>query len=309
MKGLKNGNISEGVLFLMALIVIVTVAALTQGVENKTAPGLPPVGQQAYPANPAPAGTKSAYSQSTSISTGNAPYSFQSSEEYIVIYNNGAEPIDITGWRLANAKSSRPYDTSGTLRYFPSDIAYIPQATLFIPSAGRGMMQNVVLKQGESAIVVTGSLGSHSPYEITSFKENICSGYLDNMPEYSFTPDLSRNCPRPADEPGLDALPTECRDFIKRLPSCQVPKFDTRDREGNTCSNCINGEPLPSSCVAFAKERFSYAGCLAYHESDPDFSSRTWRIFLGRGWEMWAKNYETISLFDRAGRLVDSNSY
>ena len=43
--------------------------------------------------------------------------------------------------------------------------------------------------------------------------------------------------------------------------------------------------------------------------NDLNFSSRTWRIFLDKGWEMWARDYETIKLFDSLGQLVDDYKY
>jgi hypothetical protein len=36
---------------------------------------------------------------------------------------------------------------------------------------------------------------------------------------------------------------------------------------------------------------------------------RIWWVYLGRDWEMWGANYETISLLDRLGKLVTSISY
>lgn len=36
---------------------------------------------------------------------------------------------------------------------------------------------------------------------------------------------------------------------------------------------------------------------------------KLWWVYLGRGYEMWDTRYETISLYDRLGKLVDSISY
>jgi hypothetical protein len=252
---------------------------------------------------------KSPETKNISISTGNAAYAYQSYEEYITLYNRGRTPVDITGWQLKNGKAKRAYSIGGDLRYFPSDIALIPRATLFVSPANNNLLQNVVLESGETAIITTGSVALQSPYKIMSFKENICSGYLEDMPEYTFEPSLSRNCPRPADEIGVGGLDTECRNFIKGMSYCRAPEFETRDREGDICHNCVDGKPLASSCVAFIKNHFNYKSCIANHINDPEFSGKTWRIFLGKGWEMWAKQYETIELFDLLGKLVTSRSY
>jgi hypothetical protein len=246
---------------------------------------------------------------SISLSTGNAPYVYQPYDEYINIYNNGQEAVDITHWQLRNAKDKRTYDVGGALRRFGADTATIGQGVSFIPASGSPHFQNIVLAPGDEAIVTTGSIGPFTPYKIVSFKENKCSGYLDELPEYSFTPALSHSCPRPADEIGVNNLDSECRRFIEQIPSCRTPLFETRDSDGNICHNCVDKKLLSSSCVTFIKQRLNYGSCIAYHSLDPNFSSRKWRIFLAKGWEMWANRYETINLLDQEGRLIKSASY
>ncbi len=243
------------------------------------------------------------------IGSGNAGYSYQPYEEYITIDNQGEAPVDITGWQLRNGKDQRPYNTGGSLQRFSADIAAIPQAAPYLSPYNTNTLQNVVLKRGERAIVTTGLPGTQSPYKVTSFKENICSGYLENMPEYSFVPALNQNCPRPALESGLENLDIKCREFISYLPSCQAPKIGGKDLKGDKCPGCVNGRLVSSTCQAFIEERFSYQGCIAHHGSDPNFSGRTWRIFLNRGWEMWAEDYESIELFNNSGQLVDFENY
>lgn len=251
----------------------------------------------------------SSYKDSIYLETGNASDVYQPYEEYISIRNSGRNPVNITGWRLTNAKGERAYDFGGTSRYFPSDSAVIPQASLFVSPIGLNLSRDVILEPYETAVITTGQIAVQLPYRISSFKENICSGYLEDLSEYQFSPPLKRDCPRPSKELGVSSLDTECRRYIERMSSCHTPKFETRDSEGNICTNCVDGTPLSGSCVAFIKNHFNYGACIAYHQNDPNFSGRTWRIFLGRGWEMWAKKYETIKLFDRLGRLVDSQEY
>lgn len=291
----RGDSTTEGIIILAILIVIMII--MPKGTSNS-----PTKSSQNSPSN-------SSYAEDISISTGNAAYVYQPYEEYITVYNRGRNPVDITNWQLKNGKDKRAYDLGGTLQHFSADIAFIPQATLFISPSGYNVLQNVVLQSGEQAVVTTGQMGSQSPYKIISFKENICSGFLEDMDEYTFTPPLTNNCPRPADEPGVNNLGTECRKFVERMPSCHTPKFDTRDRNGDICYNCVDDIPLSSSCVAFIKSHFNYNSCIAYHEKDSNFSGQTWRVFLGKGWEMWAKEYETIGLFDQLGRLVDERTY
>ena len=257
------------------------------------------------------AGNADSPSRSISLGTGNASYSFQPYEEYIVIENYSRNPIDITGWQLKNDKDKRPYNAGGTLQRFSADIAVIPRATLLVsPSpSSQGSLSNVILEAGERAFITTGKVNVSSPYRIISFKENICTGYIEAHPDYAFTPPLTQNCPRPSDEPGVKSLPTECRDAVNTLYSCRIPEFGGKDSLGEYCENCLYGKQLPSSCVAFIKEHFNYRGCVANHQNDPNFEGRNWRIFLGRGWEMWNKDYETIELFDENGQLVDFQNY
>ncbi|MEK7177100.1 MAG: hypothetical protein AAB719_02310 [Patescibacteria group bacterium] len=244
-----------------------------------------------------------------SLTTGNASRAYQSFEEYISIDNRGKEPVTITNWYLKNGKDKRAYNLGGQLKYFASDIATIGRAALFISPSGYNVLHNIVLEPGEKAIITTGRMGAQTPYKIVSFKENICSGYLENLEEYKFTPALKRNCPQPENELGVSSLDTECRKFIEKMPSCQKPEFDTRDRDGEICRNCVNGKPLSSACVTFIKSHYSYDACIANHVNDENFYGKTWRIFLGHGWEMWAKEYETIELFDQYGQLVKSRTY
>ncbi|MBI2087019.1 MAG: hypothetical protein HYT69_02505 [Candidatus Zambryskibacteria bacterium] len=243
------------------------------------------------------------------LSTGNASYSYQPYEEYVTIENLGRAAVNITGWQLKNGKDERIYYLGGQLQRFSADVAVIPQASVFLLPSGNSFLQDIILSSGERAVVTTGSIGVRSPYNITSFKENKCTGYIDVLPEYTFTPSLSRNCPRPEFEPGIEGLDTQCRTFIRRLNSCGTPVFEAKDRNGEPCDTCIKNERLSSPCAAFIKEHFSYRGCIAYHAGDQNFSGKTWRIFLDRKWEMWAKDYETIELFDRFGQLMSFRNY
>ncbi|MEK7135091.1 MAG: hypothetical protein AAB780_00090 [Patescibacteria group bacterium] len=242
------------------------------------------------------------------VSTGNAAYSYQPYEEYITLENRSRTPVNITGWQLRNGKDKRPYYSGSTLQRFSADIAIIPQATLILSPSGKSLNQDVILQNNERAIVTTGLLGNRSPYVITSFKENMCTGYLEALPDYAFNPSLSRGCPRPQNEPGMENLDIACRKIIDNISSCETPKIGERINN-EYCENCFEGKLLSSSCQAFIEEHYSYQGCLAYHQNDPKFSGNTWRLFLGRGWEMWAEEYESIELFDRFGQLVNYQSY
>lgn len=254
--------------------------------------------------------TVSSSYRTVAVGQGNASYEYQPYKEYITVENWGDKPVNITGWTLKNGKDRRTYDLQGQLQRFSADVARIPQAAPLLLPSGGSPLQDVVLARGERAVITTGTVGVTSPYRITSFKENACTGYLEYHPDYAFDPPLQISCPQPSREPGIEGLETSCRLFIETLSSCTTPVFDAKDDKGDSCETCIRGERLSSSCAAFIKEHFSYRGCVAYHAGDPGFSSgRTWRVFLGRGWEMWAENYETIELFDAQGLLAAFQNY
>ncbi len=255
-------------------------------------------------------GYNSPYSKNISISTGNASYEYQPKDEYIMIENRGEENININGWKLKNSKDSKTYEVSGNLKNFNADIAYIPKAVSLFTGTGYNLFSDIVLKSGDEAIVSSGSIGQNIPYKITSFKENKCSGYLENLPEYEFNPPIQSNCPVPTREPGFDSLDGKCKDFIENFSSCHTPEYDGLDIDGEKCRGCVDGEDgLSNACVAFIKSHYSYLGCVNNHQNDKDFNLRGWRIFLDRDWEMWDEEDETIFLYDADGRLVNTNSY
>ena len=314
----QKGSLIEPILILTALCIVIFVFIMptrqlgpTKSIFSLSGDSYNQNSEIKTNSNGKPNPTKnSTYSNSISLSRGNASNSIQPYEEYISIENRGDTSVDITGWKLKNAKNERPYSVSGSLQYFPADEVIIPRASIFISPSGNIAQQNIVLKKNEKAIITTGSNGVRTPYAIVNFKENKCSGYLEDLPEYSFTPQLSMNCARPSNEPGAQSLEVSCQKYLDSMRSCHTPKFETTDRQGNVCSNCVDGNStLGSSCVAFIKSHFSYSGCIANHQNDSDFSLNTWRVFLGRTWELWAKDHETISLFDSSGNLVDYESY
>ncbi len=259
----------------------------------------------------------SALANTVSINTGNASYSVQPIDEYIELRNNSGKSLNISGWSLSNSKGDRTYTAGNQIMHFSSDQSIIPQAVRVLSPYGANYSQNVVLKPNESAVITTGSVGITSPIKIVSFKENACTGYIENLPNYNFTPALQMNCVYPRNEPGVRNLDTQCQDYINSMQSCHTPLYNTvdttghtADRQGNTCNGCVDGNnSLSGSCIAFIKEHFSYQGCLANHQNDANFEGRTWRIFLNKQWELWAKNYETISLFDSNEKLVNYVSY
>ncbi|MDB5194219.1 MAG: seg [Parcubacteria group bacterium] len=311
----------EGVLILGALAAILVFFILPRrgvlGPSQNFAHITDPNTYNTYAADRAAQGgtgtiANSSYSSLISLGQGNAAYSIEPAEEYITIQNQSESPINITGWKLTNNKGNRTYYSGNQAVHYASDEMIIPQATGYIsPTGGFNLAQNVVLAPNDMAIITTGSVGVQSPYKITSFKENECSGYIEALPQYDFTPTLNYACVSPSLEPGLSNLDTACKNFVSGISGCQTPVFGQINR-GSTdnCDNCVNGRPAPSTaCLNFIKDHFNYPGCINYHKDDPKFYSNTWRIFLAKQWEVWDKQDEVISLFDQFGKLAAYKSY
>ena len=257
---------------------------------------------------PGPART-STHSGKVSITSGNASYAYQPYEEYITIQNNSQTPVDITGWKLTNARNTRVYRVGNTEMTFPSEAVIIPQAAKVLLPNG-GALSDVVLEPNERAIIVTGAIQNTYPYKVTSFKENECTGYLGSLSNYTFSPYMNNSCISPSNEPGLQNLDRQCQDFVTSMSSCHTPEYNSVDSTGQVCNNCVDRNPgLSSSCVAYIQSHFSYPSCLAMHQNDANFLGDEWRIYLGQPWELWAKDHETISLYDISGNLVDYQSY
>jgi hypothetical protein len=202
----------------------------------------------------------------------------------IVAASNGS-PIDITGWKLVSASS---YGT-------------IPQGALVPVSGTVNATSDIVLQPGESAIVNSGT----SPIGV-SFRENECTGYLDQY--QGFHPSLDRACP--SVRSGYDdAYGTnnpndevqECSSFLGTIARCQTVTNFPYDSQGNS--------EISNSCRQYVEAHDTYNGCVADYRADADFAGDTWRVFLGSKAGLWGNNHDTIRLVDAQGRTVDVFAY
>lgn len=312
----SRGEVGEGVLILAALILVVFVFILPKKDTSKTS-------ITSTSKNPGSAwgtsttnGSKNINSSSENtpneikIGTGNASSEIQTYLEYITLDYRGTNITNITGFKLMNAKDKRLYIVGGNDVHYEADSVFIPKGALYINPNGPSILQNILLSNNDRAIVTTGRISNQIPYIITSFKENLCSGYLESKGDYSFKPSLQNNCPRPSDELGFNNLDSGCQDFLNRFSSCHIPTYNEKNSNGETCNGCVDGNGgLALSCVAFIKAHFEYSSCIAVHKNDPQFSSNTWRIFLGSSHELWADRNETISLYDTLGKIISKESY
>lgn len=193
-------------------------------------------------------------------------------DEYIEIqadYSN-TEAVNLSGFTLQNREG---------------ETFTMPQGA-GLPYTGRiNVKENVMLKPGEKAIIITGK----SPIN-TGFKPNICTGYFNFL--YTFKPALPENCPAPDKESGVDDENDACFLYLKTLPGCRAPL------PGNIPSN------VDFSCREFIDERMSYVGCVEAHKNESGFFSGEWRVYLEENEEIWSNVRESIKLFDQNGNLT-----
>ena len=199
------------------------------------------------------------------------------STEYITILSSGGAsgPISLAGWKLRSRESGEG--------------AALPTAAE-LPSSGRvNTLAAVSLKPGEQVIVSSG----RSPIGV-SFKENVCTGYFEERQD--FKPSLPQSCPTPYQELTryANSFSDSCSEYVRSFGYC----------ESRTDADSPGGQ-----CEDFAEEHLNYNGCVAGHRSDANFTSSTWRLFLGSGDELWANNRDVIDLIDANGNVVDSLSY
>jgi hypothetical protein len=241
---------------------------------------------------------RSPYAGKVYLSVGNASYAYQPYDEYVTLRNSGT-PVVITGWVLTNGKNTRPIEnTSQNYAYTLSDSAMIGEGTEFLSPEGKYVTGPITLKNGDTAILTTGGPFSNFQLPIqTSFRENICLGYFDQ--DYPWSPQLRLDCPTPSQDPQIGTVTQECYDYLRYTNRCEDPERE--DKEAF--------DALRSPCKEYIRTRFTYDGCVATNRDKSGFSTSQWRVFLGKKFELWRKENETITLYDAQGRLIDQVKY
>lgn len=248
------------------------------------------------------------------IGRGNGSSEYQPNQEYIVLQSNSGnkDSINITGWSLTNGKDRKFFPVNDRQVKGISNKVTIPKVTLiFIPN-GVNSQEDIVLEPGGRAIITTGRMASGIPFEIkTNFRENICSGYIEELDNYDFTPSLDTNCPSPESEEGVVSLDDVCYKFVRQMGSCHTPEFkDIVYKNKEPLTGFVdNVGNLSYPCKEFLKKNYNYDSCIANHLSDENFFEKRWRIFLNQPFELWAKDREVITLYDKEGKVVDELIY
>ena len=197
----------------------------------------------------------------------------------VAAWDNTA-PINITGWSLQSALTG--------VR------AYVPRGAYDFRMGVMNEQRDILLNAGASVIVMSGS----SPVG-TSFRENMCTGYLNQL--QTFSPRLSERCPSPYDAvpvtaDTLNLYGDACVDFAHTLHACEAP-----------LSNFPAG--LSTACRAFLANTLSYNGCIDRYRYRANFAENTWRVFLDSPRELWRNTHDVIRLLDGEGRTVDAITY
>lgn len=265
--------------------------------------------------DPKPA-DQSTWHDLVTLEWGNSTSEYQPTEEYVVInYSDEAtSPVVISGWMLENGQHLRLFEEGNRLVTGIKKQIKIPRGVALFTNLGNETLVPIVLQPGEQAIVTTGSPKPiRTKFDIRySFKTNLCTGYIEGMPSYDFTPSLPETCPDPEEEPGARGLPEDCEDYITdNLNQCHTPKITEyewvgSERERGSYVDGIDG--FSTRCKDYLREHFSYQGCLKYHAADPNFFDGEWRIFLNQNFELWDDDRETITLYDGSGKVVDQIS-
>lgn len=252
--------------------------------------------------------TESRYEGLVTLSRGGATRR-DPQEEYVTIRASSRleRPVIISGWSLENARDEKIIRSGpGGIKGINTGVAErvtVPTGTYVVSPRGNNQKEPIELRAGETAYIITGESPDAYPVLLnTSFKINKCTGYFSET--FRFTPSLSRSgCPDPEAEAAGLIFDDDCYDFIERLGRCRDP-LRTSERRVRL------EEELTNQCRAFLDDAFDYDGCVARHRHDEDFLGDTWYIYLGRpDRELWADRRETITLYDREGKIVDQVSY
>ncbi len=227
-----------------------------------------------------PSGDSSPYAGKVTISENTATES-DPAKEFIQLTaseSNGG-PIVVTNWSLQSAVSGAR--------------APIPQAAPFFVLGVVNNVQPISLNPGASVFVTTAA----SPLG-TSFRENICSGYLSELQR--FTPELGSDCPAPSEALPMNAdnlrtYGSSCFDYLNGLAQCHFPSTLPAD--------------LSSACRSFIQNTMSYNGCIHTYRNRSDFALPTFHSYLALRSDLWSNSHDVIRLLDEQGRIVDVLNY
>lgn len=198
----------------------------------------------------------------------------EASDERMSISNRSdAERISITGFSITTEHRQN----------------YVIPLGFGLPGFSVTPMDPIVLRPRDRIII---SVGKQSKQ--INFRENMCTGYFDETAQFS--PGLSHRCPMP-DTRTLHYLSDQCIRVISGIGGCRtgpLPEFV---------------DPTRPECMEYIVQNFNYAGCVANYKSRPDFYNDQWLVWMQRTIAFFNKRFETVTLKDQQGRVVDEYTY
>jgi len=255
----------------------------------------------------------SPYNKKIKISNrGNSASERWADNEYITLQNVSNQSITITGWYLQNGRDQRGYiDNLNNLTKGVSDTAVIPKGVRTLLVSTNNSVEQIILSPRDKAIVTSGKMTKKASFLGLSFKVNKCSGYLNEYPGYALQPQISKQCPRPSAESGLDLLEDSCYNFVKKkLQVCHTPVYrEEMQKSGELRQYLDSTYGLSRVCREYVQQHFNYQWCTLTYMKDSDFYKGEWRIYLNRQAQLWDSGRERIALYDAQGKLVDELKY
>lgn len=260
---------------------------------------------------------ESNYKGQVYVQAGTASSADSPNFEYVILSasSNNYGPVKIGGWSLRNGRDERTFETSaGNQVRGQSVTAKIPSTGIeaynpLQPSLNKAVP--LALKPGEQAIIITGQFPNiNSASFRANFKINRCLGYFQDEASYYgyYLPyNLNYNCHDNSDIPNFKQLDEVCYNFVRSMGNCHAPKDIYDDNNQTYCpdGNC----QITTNCQNFIKANYSFQACYNRYSKEKDFTGGDWIISLGRTWELWDNDRDSISLYDAAGKLVDKTSY
>ncbi len=223
--------------------------------------------------------TRSPYFEMVTIAGVYTPSNRNIDNEYLTLRSSYDidTPIDITGWTIKSRL------TGNTITIPKGSNLYLPNNNSYISNIEVSKSQYIYINTGTSPIG-------------ESFRANICSGYHNQF--YDFKPYITEYCPYPIDD--VEGIPysldnEKCFDFIDDMNRCEVQ---------------IESIPnFSSQCTEYINQKVNYPTCVSKHKNDDDFYKNEWRIFLRSSQPLWRISKDTLDMFDKNGKVVDTYSY
>ncbi len=192
------------------------------------------------------------------------------SDETIEIYNDSRTNVSISGWKLTNS-------SGGSFT--------IPRGHN-LPGASAIASDNITLNQYDTAYIYSGQQDRH-----LDFRENLCTGYLDQSSD--FGGHLSHSCPKP-DIGSNFKLPDHCITVFESTRSCHTvdpTKIEVQE------------------CLDFSEAHYNYQGCVNDNKNRSNFYSNDWLVWMQRSSKFLRDIHDQVTLYDQDGKIVDVYNY